>query len=110
MSERPLLEVNVLTKHFPLRSPLLGRTVGVVHAVDGATFSIRRGETLSLVGESGCGKSTVGRMILRLIDPTAGEIYLDGQRIDVLSGSRLRPLRRPTLTSGLGRGHGTAGR
>ena len=91
---RPLLEANVLTKHFPLKGGFLGRRVGVVHAVDGVTLSVAQGETLSVVGESGCGKSTLGRMILRLTDPTAGEIYLAGERIDRLSGRRLRPLRR----------------
>ncbi len=90
----PLLEANMLTKHFPLKGGFLGRRVGVVHAVDGVTLSVAQGETLSLVGESGCGKSTLGRMILRLTDPTAGEIYLAGERIDRLSGRRLRPLRR----------------
>ena len=90
----PLLEANVLTKHFPLKGGFLGRRVGVVHAVDGVTLSVAQGETLSVVGESGCGKSTLGRMILRLTDPTAGEIYLAGERIDRLSGRRLRPLRR----------------
>ena len=93
MSARPLLEVNVLTKHFPLKGGLFGRA-SVVHAVDSVTFAIARGETLSVVGESGCGKSTVGRMILRLADPTAGEIYMAGERIDRLKGRRLRPLRR----------------
>jgi peptide/nickel transport system ATP-binding protein len=91
---RPLLEVNVLTKHFPLKADLLGRPTGVVHAVDNVTFHVSHGETLSVVGESGCGKSTLGRLILRLTDPTAGEIYLAGERIDRLSGRRLRPLRR----------------
>jgi len=90
----PLLEANMLTKHFPLKGGFLGRRVGVVHAVDGVTLSVAQGETLSVVGESGCGKSTLGRMILRLTDPTAGEIYLAGERIDRLSGRRLRPLRR----------------
>ena len=94
MRPQPLLEVNVLTKHFPLKSALLGRRTGAVRAVDGVTFSVGRGETLSLVGESGCGKSTVGRLILRLADPTAGEIYLGGERIDWLKGARLRPFRR----------------
>ncbi len=94
MTPLPLLSVNVLKKHFPLKSGLLGRSRGVVHAVDGVTFAVERGETLSVVGESGCGKSTLGRLILRLADPTAGEVYLAGERIDRLSGRRLRPLRR----------------
>lgn len=94
MSERPLLEVNVLTKHFPVQGAVFGRSPNVVHAVDDVSFTVARGETLSLVGESGCGKSTVGRMILRLTDPTAGEIYLGDERIDRLRGHRLRPLRR----------------
>ncbi len=90
----PLLEVNALKKHFPLRGGLLGGVTGQVYAVDGVTFSIAKGETLSLVGESGCGKSTVGKAILRLIDPTDGEVWLDGARIDNLPASQLRPLRR----------------
>ena len=90
----PLLEVNALKKHFPLRGGLLGGVTGQVYAVDGVTFSIEKGETLSLVGESGCGKSTVGKAILRLIDPTDGEVWLDGARIDNLPASRLRPLRQ----------------
>ena len=90
----PLLSVNVLKKHFPLKGGLLGRSRGVVHAVDGVTFAMAKGETLSVVGESGCGKSTLGRLILRLADPTEGEVYLAGERIDVLSGRRLKPLRR----------------
>jgi peptide/nickel transport system ATP-binding protein len=91
---RPLLEVNDLKKHFPIRSGFLSGVTGHVYAVDGVSFSINRGETLSLVGESGCGKSTVGRTVLRLIEPTSGQVLLDGQRIDDLSPSRLRPLRR----------------
>src|SRR5882757_6948266 len=90
----PLLEVRNLKKHFPLHGGLLGAATGYVYAVDGVSFSIDRGETLSLVGESGCGKSTVGRCILRLTEPTAGEVLIDGQRIDGLSESTLRPLRQ----------------
>ena len=89
-----LLEVRDLKKHFPIRGGLLGGLTGQVYAVDGVSFSIKKGETLSLVGESGCGKSTVGKAILRLVAPTAGEVWLDGQRIDQLSASRLRPLRQ----------------
>ena len=73
----PLLEVNALKKHFPLRSGLMGGVKAHVYAVDGVSFSIDRGETLSVVGESGCGKSTVGKTILRLIDPTDGEVLLE---------------------------------
>ena len=90
----PLLEVSGLKKHFPVRGGFFGGVTGQVYAVDGVDFTIRKGETLSLVGESGCGKSTVGRALLRLIDPTAGEVKLDGQRIDNLRASELRPLRR----------------
>jgi peptide/nickel transport system ATP-binding protein len=90
----PLLEVNALKKHFAIRSGLLGRATARVHAVDGVTFSIRRGETLSLVGESGCGKSTVGRAILRLFKLTDGEVYLDGERIDTMRAGKLRAIRQ----------------
>ena len=81
----PLLEVNDLKKHFRVGGGFLGRTRAVVYAVDGVSFQIARGETLSLVGESGCGKSTVGRAILRLFDITGGQVILDGQRIDDLA-------------------------
>lgn len=91
---RPLLEVNDLKKHFPIRAGFFSGISGYVYAVDGVSFSIARGETLSLVGESGCGKSTVGRTVLRLLEPTAGQVLLDGVRIDDLSPGRLRPLRR----------------
>jgi peptide/nickel transport system ATP-binding protein len=89
-----LLQVNDLKKHFPVRGHLLKRNASRVYAVDGVSFEIARGETLSLVGESGCGKSTVGRAILRLFDITAGQVVLDGQRIDDLSPDRLRRLRQ----------------
>jgi peptide/nickel transport system ATP-binding protein len=89
-----LLEVNSLKKHFPLKGGLFGGKTGFVYAVDGVSFTVDRGETLSIVGESGCGKSTVGKTILRLLDPTDGEVFLDGERIDNLPASKLRPLRR----------------
>jgi peptide/nickel transport system ATP-binding protein len=91
---RALLEVKDLKKHFPIHGGLLGLVTGKVHAVDGVSFDIRRGETLSLVGESGCGKSTVGKAILRLYDVTAGEVWLDGERIDNMPAGRLRPIRQ----------------
>jgi peptide/nickel transport system ATP-binding protein len=93
-NEQPLLEVSNLKKHFPIHGGVLGQVTGRVYAVDGVSFDIRRGETLSLVGESGCGKSTVGKAILRLYPITDGEVRLDGERIDNMSAGRLRPLRR----------------
>jgi peptide/nickel transport system ATP-binding protein len=90
----PLLQVNDLKKHFPVKGAVLRRNASRVYAVDGVSFEIARGETLSLVGESGCGKSTVGRAILRLFAITAGQVVLDGQRIDDLSPDRLRRIRR----------------
>ena len=90
-----LVEVRDLVKHFPLRGGIvLNRTVGAVRAVDGVSFDVLRGETLGLVGESGCGKSTTARLILRLIDPTSGSVRLDGAEIATASGSRLKELRR----------------
>jgi len=89
-----LLEVRGLKKFFPIKTGLLGRVTGHVHAVDDISFSIRKGESVALVGESGCGKSTVGRSVLRLFDLTSGEVWLDGVRIDSLSASALRPLRK----------------
>jgi oligopeptide/dipeptide ABC transporter ATP-binding protein len=86
----PVLEVKNLKKHFPVRRGFLGRRIGTVHAVDGVSFAIQAGETLGLVGESGCGKSSAGKMILKLIEPTAGEIYLNGERIDALSRGAMR--------------------
>lgn len=90
----PLLEVRQIQKFFPIKTGLFSRVTGHVHAVDGVSFSIEKGETLALVGESGCGKSTVGRSILRLFDLTSGEVILDGTRIDNLSSGSLRPLRK----------------
>ena len=94
MSAPKLLEVRDLRKHFAIRGGLLGRASGYVYAVDGVSFDIEKGETLSLVGESGCGKSTVGKAILRLHPITSGEVRLDGQRIDNLPARQLRPMRR----------------
>src|SRR5438445_5899963 len=90
-----LVELEDLRVWFPIRSGLvLDRHIGDVRAVDGVSLTIERGETLGLVGESGCGKSTVGRAILRLYEPTAGRIIFDGQDITSLRESELRPLRR----------------
>ena len=86
----PVVEVRNLTKHFAVPRGLLGLRTGKVHAVDGVSFRVQAGETLGVVGESGCGKSTTGKMILKLIEPTAGEIYLDGERIDALSRGAMR--------------------
>ena len=77
----PLLEVRNLVKHFPVRAGVLLRKVGQVHAVDGVSLSIERGKTLGLVGESGCGKSTVGRTILNLLPPTAGDVLFEGRNL-----------------------------
>ncbi|HZS82480.1 MAG TPA: dipeptide ABC transporter ATP-binding protein [Stellaceae bacterium] len=90
----PLLEVEELKKHYPIRKGLLSTVVGHVLAVDGISFTIGEGETLGLVGESGCGKSTAGKAILKLIEPTAGSVKVRGKRIDKLSRAEMRPYRR----------------
>ena len=90
----PLVEVRGLMKTFPIRGGILQRTVAEVRAVDGVDLVIRRGETLGLVGESGCGKTTVGRLILRLIEPTGGSIRFGGEDITHLRGAALKPYRR----------------
>ena len=89
-----LLKVQGLQKHFPIRKGVLQRQVGAVKAVDGIDFEVRRGETLGVVGESGCGKSTTARLITRLLEPTSGSITWDGREIAHLSRSELKPLRR----------------
>jgi oligopeptide transport system ATP-binding protein len=91
---RVLLEISDLVKHYPVRGGVLRRKVGTVHAVDGVSFTLGIGETRGLVGESGCGKSTVARSILRLIEPTSGSIRLNGRDITHLGKTELRPHRR----------------
>ena len=93
MSEN-LLEVRGLKKYFPIKTGLFSKTVGNVKAVDDVTFNIKKGETLGLVGESGCGKTTVGRSILRLIEPTAGEVIFDGKNITTMDHKELKKYRK----------------
>lgn len=90
----PLLKVEGLVKHFPVRRHLFDRQGAVVHAVDGVNFELRAGETMALVGESGCGKSTVGRLVLRLLDATSGQVWFDGEDLMHLPAATLRTRRR----------------
>ena len=89
-----LLRVRDLVKHFPVKKGLFGRSTSVVQAVDGISFELARGETLALVGESGCGKSTTGRLLLRLIEPTSGKVWFDGLDLFALDAQALRAQRR----------------
>jgi len=89
-----LLEVRDLKVHFPIKGGLFSRTVGYVHAVDGVSFEIKAGETLGLVGESGCGKTTTGRAVLRLVEPTGGSIRFEGQDLLKLNKQQMRAMRR----------------
>ncbi|MGO4748524.1 ATP-binding cassette domain-containing protein, partial [Streptomyces sp. 2MCAF27] len=90
----PLLKVSGLVKHFPIKKGLLQRQAGAVQAVDGLDFDVRPGETLGVVGESGCGKSTMGRLITRLLEPTSGKIEFEGKDITHLGTAGMRPMRR----------------
>jgi ABC-type glutathione transport system ATPase component len=94
ISRSPLLSVRDLTKHFPIKKGLFGKAAGSVRAVQNVSFDVMPGETLGLVGESGCGKSTTGRMILRLIEPTAGSVEFEGVDLVKLNASQMRTLRR----------------
>ena len=90
----PLLRVDMLVKNFPVQSGMFGRGGKVVHAVDGVSFDLSQGETLALVGESGCGKSTVGKLVLRLLEPTRGKVWFEGRDIGRFDGPALRAQRR----------------
>src|SRR5947199_4079197 len=94
MSDAPLLEIRDLKKHFPIHSGLFSQVSDYVYAVDGVSFQIGRGETLGLVGESGCGKSTVGRTLLKLLEPTDGQILVNGTDITRLGAAEMLPYRR----------------
>jgi oligopeptide transport system ATP-binding protein len=98
MSGNPVLEVENLVKHFPIHGGLLQRTVGQVKAVDGVSFTIAKGETLGLVGESGCGKSTIGKTVLKLIEPTSGRIVIGGEDVTHLRPGAMWPHRKRIQT------------
>ncbi|HCB02055.1 MAG TPA: peptide ABC transporter substrate-binding protein, partial [Anaerolineae bacterium] len=89
-----ILVVNNLKKYFPVRSGVLQRVTAEVKAVDNVSFAVKRGETLGMVGESGCGKTTIGRAILRLVEPTAGEVSFEGKNVITMGEKELKPLRR----------------
>ena len=90
----PLLKVEGLVKHFPISGGFLSKSTSAVQAVDGVDFDVRKGETFSIVGESGCGKSTTARLVTRLLEPTAGKVTFDGTDITHLPEGKIRPLRR----------------
>ena len=90
----PLLKVDKLVKHFPIKGGVMRRVVGQVHAVDGVSFELQAGETLGVVGESGCGKSTTGRCILRLIEPTSGQVWFEGKDVTAMDAPALRAMAR----------------
>ena len=94
MATDVLLEVHNLKKHFPIKGGVFSKTIGYVYAVDGVNFTLHYGETLGLVGESGCGKSTTGRTVLRLLEPTDGDIKFEGQEITKVDKGEMRALRR----------------
>ncbi len=89
-----LLRVDQLVKHFPVQKGLFSRQKDVVHAVDGLSFELHAGDTMALVGESGCGKSTVGRLVLRLLEATSGTVWFEGQDLMALPPERMRQARR----------------
>jgi oligopeptide/dipeptide ABC transporter ATP-binding protein len=93
-SSTPLLRVEKLVKHFPVQKSLFSRDKAVVHAVDGLSFELRAGQTMALVGESGCGKSTAGRLVLRLLEPTSGKVWFEGQDLMTLKPAAMRARRR----------------